>query len=188
MVATSVYWENVVFLGWKKTIIMEKIDIKRLNDNVFDLIGKEWILITAGSCDHFNMMTASWGCLGWLWNSPVAVIFVRPERYTHDFIERSECVTLSFLGNSPEMREAYNICGSKSGRDCDKVAATGLKPVATELGNVAYEQSRLTLECRKLYKDNIKPGSFIEPSIAKWYGDKGGYHDVYVLEILNAYE
>ena len=85
MVATSVYWENVVFLGWKKTIIMEKIDIKRLNDNVFDLIGKEWILITAGSCDHFNMMTASWGCLGWLWNKPVAVIFVRPERYTHDF-------------------------------------------------------------------------------------------------------
>ncbi len=189
MVATSVYWENVVFLGWKKTIIMEKIDIKRLNDNVFELIGKEWILIAAGSCDHFNMMTASWGCLGWLWNKPVAVIFVRPERYTHDFVERREYVTLSFLGNSPEMRQAYNVCGTKSGRDCDKVAETGLKPVATEHGNVAFEQSRLTLECRKLYKDSIKPDGFIDSSIAKWYGGKaGGYHDVYVMEIVNAYK
>ena len=169
--------------------IMEKIDLKTLNDNVFDLIGKEWVLITAGTKNGgFNMMTASWGCLGWLWNKPVAVIFVRPERYTHQFVEAGEYVTLSFLGNGSEARKIYNYCGSKSGRDGDKVQATGLRPVETETGGIAYEQSRLTLECRKLYKDSIKPECFIDGSIEKWYGEKGGYHDIYVLEIINAYK
>ena len=169
--------------------IMEKFDLKTLNDNVFDLIGKEWVLITAGTKNGgFNMMTASWGCLGWLWNKPVAVILVRPERYTHQFVEAGEYVTLSFLGNGSEAREIYNYCGSKSGRDGDKVQATGLRPVETETGGIAYEQSRLTLECRKLYKDSIKPECFIDGSIEKWYGEKGGYHDVYVLEIVNAYK
>ncbi len=167
---------------------MEKIDVKTLNDNVFDLIGKEWILITAGNEAHFNTMTASWGCLGWLWNKPVAVIFVRPERHTHQFVEQQEFSTLAFLGNSDEARAIYNFCGSKSGRDYDKVKETGLKPIVTELGNVTYEQARLTLECRKLYKDNIKPECFIDSSIAKWYGEKGDYHDIYVLEIVNAYK
>lgn len=167
---------------------MEKLTIDQLNDNVFSTIGKEWMLITAGNQEKFNMMTASWGCIGWLWNKPVAVVFIRPERYTHGIVESHEYLTLSFLGNSPEARKIYNVCGSKSGRDMDKAAATGLKPVLTDLGNVTYEQARLTLECRKLYKDNIKPSSFIDPDLAQWYGGaKGGYHDMYVVEIVNAY-
>lgn len=167
---------------------MEKLTIDQLNDNVFSIIGKEWMLITAGNKDKFNMMTASWGCIGWLWNKPVAVVFIRPERYTHGLVESHEYLTLSFLGDSPEARKIYNVCGSKSGRDMDKAAATGLKPVLTDLGNVTYEQARLTLECRKLYKDNIKPSSFISPDLAQWYGGaKGGYHDMYVVEIVNAY-
>lgn len=168
---------------------MKKIDVKQLNDNVFTAIGKEWMLVTAGTKEQFNMMTASWGCIGWLWNKPVAVIFIRPERFTHPLIEANEGLTLSFLGNGEQARAIYNFCGSKSGRDFDKVAETGLKPIVTELGNITYEQARLTLECKKLYKDSIKSESFIDPELAKWYGGKnGGYHDVYVLEIVNAYE
>lgn len=168
---------------------MKKVDVKSLNDNFFETISTEWMLVTAGKEDKFNMMTASWGCTGWLWNKPVAVIFIRPERYTHGLIEQNDCLTLSFLGNGKEARQAYNFCGSKSGRDYDKVKETGLTPVKTDLGNVTFAQARLTLECRKLYKDAIKPESFIDPDIAKWYGGKnGGYHDVYVLEIVNAFE
>lgn len=167
---------------------MEKIDVKTLTDNVFDTIGKEWMLITAGDTSSFNTMTASWGCLGWLWNKPVAVVFVRPERYTHTFVEDSDVLTLSFLGNEADARKIYAFCGSKSGRDFDKAKETGLVPVATDNGGVAFEQARLTLECRKLYKDDIKPSHFLSPDIAQWYGGaKGGYHDVYVVEILNAY-
>lgn len=53
------------------------------------------MLVCAGNKDNYNMMTASWGCLGWLWNKPVAVVFIRPERHTHQLIEENEMMTLS---------------------------------------------------------------------------------------------
>jgi len=168
---------------------MKKIDVAELKGNVFEAIGKEWMLITSGSVDRYNTMTASWGCLGWLWNKPVAVIFVRPERFTHEFVENNNMLTLSFLGKENEMRKIYNFCGTKSGRDYDKAAETGLKPIKTENGGVAFEQSRLILECAKLYKDNIKSDHFMDASsVSNWYGGShGGFHDVYVLEVLSAY-
>lgn len=139
---------------------MEKIDVKQLNDNVFETIDKEWLLVCSGDKDNFNMMTASWGCLGWLWNKPVAVVFIRPERHTHELIEKNEYMTLSFLGHSEEVRKIYNFCGSKSGRDFDKAKETGLVPVETENGSIGFEQARLTLECRKLYKDTMTAEKF----------------------------
>lgn len=166
---------------------MKKIEVSELHDNVFATIGKEWMLIAAGTPDKFNMMTASWGCLGWLWNKPVAVMFVRPERYTHEFVEREDCVNLVFLGGSPEARKAYAFCGSHSGRDCNKAAECGLTPVPTESGCATFAEARLTLECRKMYKTQIRPEEMIDPQIAQWYGQKGGLHDVYVMEITNAY-
>ena len=95
-------------------------------------------------------------------------------------------MTLSFLGNSEEARKIYNFCGSKSGRDFDKAKETGLTPVETDNGSIAFEQSRLTLECRKLYKDNMTAEKFLDKDLLQWYGAKGGFHDVYVVEITNA--
>ena len=66
-------------------IAMKKVEIKELSENFFEAIGKEWMLVTAGNKDGFNTMTASWGGIGWLWNKPVAFVFVRPERYTYEF-------------------------------------------------------------------------------------------------------
>lgn len=166
---------------------MQKIDVRSLKDNFFEAISKEWMLVTAGTPDKWNTMTASWGCTGWLWGKPVAVVFIRPERHTHAFAEAGDRLTLSFLGNEKEMRAAYNFCGTKSGRDYDKAKETGLQPVATELGGVTFEQARLTLDCRKLYKDSIKPELFLSPDIAQWYGERGGYHDAYIVEIEAAY-
>ena len=102
---------------------MKPIAIKDLSENFFEVIGKEWMLVTAGNKDHFNTMTASWGGIGFLWNKPVVYIFIRPERYTFEFIEKSEYFTLSFLGE--ENRAIHKICGSKSGREVDKVKETG---------------------------------------------------------------
>ena len=101
---------------------MKKTELKTLaNENAFDLIGKEWMLVTAGNKEKFNTMTASWGGIGWLWNRPVAFVFIRPERYTHDFIERESRLTLSFY--KEEFRGILHFCGTKSGRDVDKVKA-----------------------------------------------------------------
>ena len=115
-------------------MIMKKVEVKELSENFFEAIGKEWMLVTAGNKEAFNTMTASWGGIGWLWNKPVAFVFVRPERYTYEFIEKGDFLTLSFLGE--ENKKIHAVCGSKSGREVDKVKETGLKPLFTAQGNV----------------------------------------------------
>lgn len=162
---------------------MKEVSLEILGQkNQFDLIGKEWMLITAGTKDSLNTMTASWGGLGWLWNKPVAFIFVRPERYTHNFIEQNEHLTLSFYPES--CRSALQICGTKSGRDCNKISLAGLTPVELENGVMTFEQANLTLQCRKLFKADMQECNFIDKSVLKWYGaGKGGLHTVYVVEI-----
>lgn len=168
---------------------MTKSEISVLaKENAFELIGKEWMLVTAGIEDKFNTMTASWGGIGWLWNKPVAFIFIRPERYTHDFIESNDRVTLSFYGE--DYRKALQLCGSKSGRDIDKVEATGLTPKALESGAMTFAEARLTIDCRKLFQVPMTADSFIDKSVLeRWYNDMpgGGFHDIYVVEIENIY-
>lgn len=162
---------------------MKKIEISTCKENFFDIIGKEWMLITAGNKDRFNTMTASWGGIGFLWNKPVAFIFVRPQRYTFEFIEKETYFTLSFLGE--ENRAIHKICGSQSGRTTNKVKETGLLPYTTELGNIFFEQSRLSLECKKLYAANLTPEQFIATELtAKWYPGND-FHKMYVAEIVN---
>lgn len=166
---------------------MKRIEIKDLTENFFESISKEWMLITAGTPEHFNTMTASWGGIGFLWNKPVAFVFIRPERYTYEFAEKNEYLTLSFLGD--ENRQIHNICGSKSGRDTDKVQETGLKPLPTPEGNITFEQSRLTLECRKLYSRMLEPESFIDKQpLEKWYSENNGMHKMYIVEIVNVWK
>ena len=160
------------------------------NENVFELIGKEWMLITAGTPDKFNMMTASWGGLGWLWNKPVAFIFVRPERYTYPFIEENDRLTLTFFGHTPEMRRVVNLCGTVSGRDHDKLRETGLTPLCTEQGSVSFAEARLTIEGRKLFRSEMQQAEFLDNEcLSRWYNDKpgGSFHIVYVLEIEQVY-
>ena len=108
---------------------MKAINPNEIKDNFIELIGKEWMLVSAGDKEKFNMMTASWGGVGVLWNRPVVFAFIRPERYTREFIDAKNEFTITFLG--PEHRKAHSICGSKSGREIDKVAATGLTPFFT---------------------------------------------------------
>ena len=168
---------------------MKKVDVKTLADeNAFDLIGKDWMLVTAGNKEKFNTMTASWGGIGWLWNRPVAFVFIRPERHTHAFVEGEGRMTLSFY--KEEYRDILKFCGSKSGRDVDKVKETGLTPVALESGAMTFGEARLTLDCRKLFKASMTAANFIDKAILeKWYNAQpgGSLHDVYVVEIENIY-
>lgn len=169
---------------------MKQTDISRLaKEDIISIIGKEWMLITAGDIQHFNTMTASWGGVGFLWGKPVAFVFIRPERYTHDFVEQYDRLTLTFFDEAD--KDILNFCGTKSGRDYDKVKETGLRPVATPGGNVSFEQARLTIEGRKLYKTRLTADGFIDKAaLERWYHDKpgGGLHDVYVVEIENVFE
>lgn len=165
--------------------LLSEIDPKVLDENVFKLIGEQWMLVTAGNAEKFNMMTASWGGLGFLWNRPVAFVFIRPQRYTFDFVERNEGFTLSFFGE--EYRKVLQLCGTKSGREIDKVAETKLTPFATPSGNMAFEEASLVLDCRKCYIDMIEKGNFIDyETVARWYPHED-FHKMYVAEIIGAW-
>ena len=158
----------------------QTIQPEDLRDNVFDLVGKQWMLVTAGKIGAFNTMTASWGCLGVLWRKPVAVCFVRPTRHTFGIINKAEYYTLSVLPE--ENRSILDFCGSHSGRDTDKIAATGLKPVDIQGEGVSFEQARLVLFCRKLYAQDFNPSLFLDPEIENLYPQKD-YHRIFVGEI-----
>lgn len=153
-----------------------------IHDNVFNLIGSEWMLVTAGNKDSFNMMTASWGGLGVLWNKNVSFIFIRPCRYTYQFIEKTSTYTLSFFDK--KYKSALNLCGTKSGRDVNKVRETGLSPIETKDGSIYFSEAKLVIECGKIYYQDLIPDNFLDPGIERNYPEKD-YHRMYVGEIIS---
>ncbi|MDR1735814.1 MAG: flavin reductase family protein [Oscillospiraceae bacterium] len=164
---------------------MTKIRPQDITGSVFERIGTQWMLITAEKEGKVNTMTASWGGLGVMWNSPVAICAVRPQRYTFEFIEPADLYTLSFL---PEQyRDALNLCGAKSGRDTDKIAAAGLHTQDFGSGAAGFKEAELTLVCRKLFSQFIKEENFAAPEIAtKFYPGKD-FHKLYIGEITDVY-
>ena len=151
-------------------------------DPIFDRIGKEWMLITADSGKDVNTMTASWGGCGILWNHPVAFAFVRPQRHTFAVLEDTDHFTLAFFDE--RYRDALRYCGSHSGRDGDKFAASGLSPVRCK-GFAYPAEASLVLICKKLYVQDMKEECFLDPSLLSHY-EKKDFHRVYVGEILEA--
>ncbi|MBN2215471.1 MAG: flavin reductase [Bacteroidales bacterium] len=166
-------------------IMFHRTNVKRLNDNFFKILDDEWMLVTAGRPGDFNMMTASWGTTGILWNMPVAICFIRPNRYTFQFAEKSDYYTLSFFESS--YRKILNICGTRSGRDIDKIRETGLVPVITEYENIGYEQARMVMECKILYADYLEERHFIISEIARKNYLSKDFHRFYIGEIVNCY-
>ncbi len=165
--------------------MLQKIDPKTLDENVFSLIGERWMLITAGTPERCNTMTASWGGLGVLWGKQTATCYIRPQRYTYEFMEAGEAFTLSFFGE--EYRKALAFCGAKSGRDVDKIRECGFT-VAAGAGDAPYfEEADLVLVCKKAYWQDLDPSHFLDPEIEKHYPQKD-YHRMYIGEIVEAYK
>lgn len=162
----------------------QKIEPGDISQNAFKLINDDWFLLSAGNTDSFNTMTASWGGVGILWNKHVVFCFVRPQRYTYKFMESNELFTMSFFDES--QRNALNLCGKVSGRETDKMKATGLKPIPSPGKSIFYEQAKLMLECRKLYFSDINPENFQVEKINSNYPKKD-YHRMYIGEIISCY-
>ncbi len=163
----------------------EKIRTEEINENFFSAIGKDWMLITSGTKESFNCMTANSGTIGNLWNKNVVICFIRPTRYTMPFVEKNDYFTLCFFEN--KYKDILSYCGKNSGRDVNKIQQTGLIPLISEFGNIYYTQSKLVLECRKIYFDNIKPSNFILPELEHNYPKKD-YHNIYIGEIINCFK
>ncbi|MEE0913610.1 MAG: flavin reductase [Ruminococcus sp.] len=158
----------------------KEITPSEITNNPFDLIGKDWALVTSGNSDKFNTMTVSWGGVGIMWGKPVTYTFIRPQRYTFEFMEKNGYFSMSFFDET--QRDALKFCGSKSGRDYDKVKETGLTPAFTEDGVPYFEEAKLVLVCKKMYSQFLNEESIEDTeSVAKWYDND--YHKMYVSEI-----
>ena len=165
---------------------MKEISYTELNINPMTLIGGEWMLLTAGTREHgYNTMTCSWGHLGAIWGHgggyPTSVCYVRPQRYTKEFVDREELFTISVF---PEQyKKDLGYLGVVSGRDKDKVAATNLTPVFAD-DTTYFAQAKLVLICRKLYRGTLKEEGFVDKSILADHYPNRDLHDMYIGEIV----
>lgn len=157
---------------------------EQIQDNPFKLIGGDWMLITAGAIERFNTMTASWGGLGVLWDKPVAYCFVRPSRYTFEFMEDNRSFSLCFFDE--DYRRVLEYCGSHSGRHVNKIEKCGITPVEGSVNNVYFDEARLVIECRKLYAQDIDPSAFLAQTLVDIYPEKD-YHRFYIGEIVKVW-
>lgn len=165
---------------------MQQIDLNELGryvDAVNDIQSK-WMLVTAEKDGKVNTLTASWGALGSLWRKKVAMIFIRPSRYTNEFLEATNRFTLTFFdGHMEEM----GYLGKTSGRDVpDKIEKAGLTSVTVD-GHPTFGEGRLMLACRTIYVDPVERGKFVEKEIDDAVNPDGNRSIMYIAEIEKGY-
>ncbi len=148
------------------------------------LWASQWLVLTAGDFagGKYNAMTVGWGSLGTMWGRPFAQVVVRPGRHTRAFLDACDSFTLCAF--PPHCRAAVQLLGTKSGRDGDKIAASGLTPVASSLvAAPAFAEAELAIECRKIYWQDMEPANFLDAEIGRNY-PAGDYHRIYFGEIV----
>ncbi len=159
--------------------MFKEISPKEIEGNLIKAIADEWMLISAGDKSGYNMMTASWGFTGEMWGNDAVVAMIRPQRYTMEFVNNSDYFTLSFYGDN---KDIHKVCGSKSGRDVDKTALTGLTPVFSD-NSVYFDEARLVLICKKQYVGRLEEECFTDKEPLKKYSEKD-YHNMIIGKIL----
>ena len=148
-----------------------------LNESAFKLIGHDWMLITAEKENKINTMTASWGNFGIMWGKNVVL---RPQRFTKEFIDASSTFSLTFFDKSYKKDLSY--LGAVSGRNEDKLSKTNLTVTYIDT-TPAFEESKLTIICKKLYAQELDPQCFIEKNIDKQFYPEKDYHTLYIAEV-----
>lgn len=161
--------------------MFQKITPKEINENVFSLIDDTWMLITAGKESNCNTMTASWGGLGILWGAPSATCYIRPQRYTKKFVDEHEFFTLCFFDET--YRKELNLCGTKSGRDTDKIKECGFTVKSADCGAPFFEEAKLVLVCKKRYFQDFDEKNIPDDAKNSFYPEKD-FHTMYIGEII----
>ena len=158
-----------------------EIGVNELKRDPFDMIGKQWMLVTAGDESGYNTMTASWGAMGVIWSKDVTHCYIRPQRHTCGYMDTNDYYTLSFF--SEDYRRALAYCGKYSGRDVDKAKECGLTPVY-ENGYTYFAEAETVIVCRKLYKQQFDPSCIIDAQIDEKNYPEKDYHYHFIGEIV----
>ncbi len=163
--------------------MLKSFDPGTLTVSPCPMLHEQWMLITAGSAEKLGTMTAGWGGFGYIWGFPSATCYIRPQRYTKEFVDREEYFTLAFFGE--EHRKALQLCGAKSGREVDKVKECGFTVKTAGCGAPYFEQAELVLVCRKRFAQPMDPDNIPADVKERWYPEKD-YHTLYIGEIVEA--
>ncbi|NLM49861.1 MAG: flavin reductase family protein [Clostridiaceae bacterium] len=162
---------------------MALLEIKpqEIKENTFQLIGRDFMLVSAIKKDgSINAMTASWGGFGVMWDKDVAFVVIRPQRYTKEFVDEADTLSLSFFDNSFKKNFAY--FGTVSGRDEDKIKKTGLS-YEKVLDAPVFENARMTIIGRKLFAQSYDENAFIDKGIVSTYYNSKDFHTLYIVKI-----
>jgi len=164
----------------------QEIPPREFNCCSFDIWSNKWFLLTAGdfSKGDFNTMTVGWGSFGTMWADPFAMVVVRPQRHTFSFMEKYDSFTLSLMPDSH--RNALSVCGSKSGRDCDKMKLANITPVKSKkIAAPGIDEAILIIECRKSYFSDMNPAGMLEKEMIPDVYPQNDFHRIYFGEILH---
>ena len=160
--------------------MFKETELTEIKENAVDLIKNQWGLVTAGNENALNTMTVSWGALGELWGRDMVTVYIRPQRYTREFLDREDYFTLSVY--PAELKSIHGVCGSESGRDTDKVKKCGLTPVFSENAPF-FEEAKLVIVCKKAAVSKFEPEQFVDKEkLDAWYSDND-FHYIYYGEV-----
>jgi flavin reductase (DIM6/NTAB) family NADH-FMN oxidoreductase RutF len=163
---------------------LQTIPFESFDTRIFHRFEPEWLLLTSGdfSSGHFNAMTISWGFMGIIWHKPVIEVVVRPPRYTFEFMNRYD--TFTVCGFPEKYKKVLSLLGSQSGRDGDKIKASGLTPAASEkIAAPCFAEADLIFECQKIYWQDLDGEHILAPGILENYPNRD-FHRAYFGEIL----
>lgn len=167
----------------------KEIAIKDIEINPFITFGENWAALAVGNVeDGYNAMTIAWGHFGTLWERdshsnrlPTAICYVRPSRYTKNFLDKERYFTIScFDGN---YKKALGYLGSRSGRDGDKIKAAGLTPEFAD-NTVYFSEAQTVYICRKLYQAPLIETGFVDKGLIDFNYPAKDFHEMYVGEII----
>lgn len=161
----------------------ERIDPKALDENPIHLFADNWFVVSAGNKEKFNEMTISWGNIGNVWNEPSVTVYIRNNRFTYPFINNGNYFVLNSFDE--QYRDKVKFIGTHSGRDMDKVKATGLTPGFTPLGNPYFKEARLLIECEKIYSDDIDRSRLFKKGKEMYSSDPKETHRMFIGRIVN---
>ena len=166
-------------------------DMERTEINWTDHFARVTELLTGGGLllgaydgqDQPNAMTIGWGSLGSIWSMPLWIVLVRPSRYTYECIERHDAFTVNVPAAG--MDQAWTICGTRSGRDGDKLVPAGLtaeKGLHVDAPTMA--ECPIVYECEVLHHNDVEPGNLVRELMDGPYAN-GDFHRVYYGRILS---
>jgi flavin reductase (DIM6/NTAB) family NADH-FMN oxidoreductase RutF len=154
-------------------------------DQLFDQI-KRGAFLTVKAGDVVNTMTIGWATIGWIWQRPILMVAVRDSRHTFTLLETTDNFTVTVPTGSG-CAKALALCGTKSGRDIDKLAASGLQTKkARTTESPVIDVAGIHYECRIVYKSAMDK-AFLDPGLDKLYPQQD-FHTLYFGEILSCYE